>query len=398
VLVRSDLNISDLAFVFNKKGKFNFSSRRKAVYGRCFPFFDYMNEVRILGRKVNFENLTLSTDLIKPSHFSTSSELKSSPLAYLDKGTTNSQIHNQTSVRKSKSERLEVRSKTRDKLVEILADLGEDKKAESMARCGQKFDVLTCGQHIVAKTAYHRCNVRYCPCCASRRANRYQKKYLPFALDFVKFAPVKLTPCLLTFTQRKIKGEKVKDTRERVLKSFKKVIRHSFFKVYFDGGIFAVENTVSDEGNHCHIHAVVFRKKFIDVALLKKHWASVSDGAKNLNIKLIYSLETGLKECLKYISKPIPADTLQRSHVEELMELAGKRMLETFGSFRKFCQVHELLPDEIEEREKLEEGQCCPNCEDKGSLLFSLTMTERQLIDFYKRLESVRGSPPVMIH
>jgi hypothetical protein len=348
-------------------------------------------------REVDFENLTLSADLTKPSHFSTSSKLKSPPLAYLDKGITNSQIRNQTSVRKPKSERLEVRSETRNKLVEILADLGEDKKAESMALCGQKFDVLTCGQHIVAKTAYHRCNVRYCPCCASRRANKYQKKYLPFALDFVEFAPAKLTPCLLTFTQKKIKGEKLKNTRARVLKSFRKVIRHSFFRVYFDGGIFAIENTVSDEGNHCHIHAVVFRKKFIDVALLKEHWASVSDGAKNLNIKLIGDLENGLKECLKYISKPIPADKLKRSHVKELLELSGQRMIDTFGSFRKFCQTHELPPDETEKREKLQEGQCCPNCESKSNLLFSLTMTERQLIDFYKRLELVRGSPPVLI-
>lgn len=357
-----------------------------------------MSEVRIFSAEGNFESHILSTDLIKPLHLSTQSKLKPSPRAYLDLGTTNSQINNQVSARKPKSERLEVRSKTRNKLVEILAGLGEDKKAESMALCGQKFDVLTCGQHIVAKTAYHRCNVRYCPCCASRRAAKYQKKYLPFALDFVKFASHKLTPCLLTFTQKKIKGEKLKASRARILKSFRQVIRHSFFNVYFDGGIFAIENTVSDEGNHSHIHVVVFRKKFIDVALLKKHWASVSDGAKNLNIKLIDDLENGLRECLKYISKPIPADKLKRSHVKELLELSGQRMIDTFGSFRKFCQTHELPPDETEKREKLEEGQCCPHCESKSNLLFSLMMTERQLIDFYKRLELMRGSPLMVIH
>jgi hypothetical protein len=357
-----------------------------------------MNEVRILGREVNFEKTTLSTDLIKSPHFLTPSKSRPPSVAYLDLGITNSQIRSQTSVRKSKSERLEVRSKTRNKLVEILADLGEDRKAESMSLCGQKFDVLTCGQHIVAKMPYHRCNVRYCPCCASRRAGKYQRKYLPFALGFVKLAPAKLTPCLLTFTQKKIAGEKLKESRARILKSFRQIIRHSFFNVYFDGGIFAIENTVSDAGNHSHIHTVVFRKKFIDAALLKKHWASVSDGAKNLNIKLIDNLESGLKECLKYISKPIPADKLQRSHVKELLELSGKRMLDTFGSFRKFCQTHELPPDETEKREKLEEGQCCPNCESKSNLLFSLTMTERQLISFYKRMESVRGSPLAMIH
>jgi hypothetical protein len=370
-------------------------STDETVFLFCFLIKDM--SVIFNDSSVAADGFILSADLIH-SLSDTPTASKLSPLAYLDLGTTNSQIHNQTSVRKSKSERLEVRSKTRNRLVEILADLGEDRKAESMALCGQKFDVLTCGQHIVAKTAYHRCNVRYCPCCANRRAGKYQRKYLPFALDFVKLAPARLTPCLLTFTQRKITGEKLKESRARILKSFRQIIRHSFFNVYFDGGIFAIENTVSDDGNHSHIHTVVFRKKFIDAALLKKHWAGVSDGAKNLNIKLIDNLESGLKECLKYISKPIPADKLQRSHVKELLELSGKRMLDTFGSFRKFCQTHELPPDETERREKLEEGQCCPNCESKSSLLFSLTMTERQLINFYKGMELVRGSPSVMIH
>jgi hypothetical protein len=318
--------------------------------------------------------------------------------SYVHLGITSSQIHKQKPARKSKSEKLEVRSKTRNKLVEILTALGEDRKADSMAKCGERFEVLTCGEHIVAKMPYHRCNIRYCPMCAGRRASKYQNKYLPYALDFVKLSPDKLTPCLLTFTQKKITGEKLKDSRARILKSFHSIIRHAFFTEYFSGGIFAIENTVSDDGNHCHIHVIVFRKKFIDVALIKEHWSSVSEGAKNLNIKRVDSLENGLKECLKYIAKPIPADKLKRTHVKELLELAGQRMFDTFGSFRKFCGTHELPEKEKTEREKLVEGICCPNCNNDNNLLFALTMNEHQLINFYKRMELTRGSPPVLIH
>ena len=71
--------------------------------------------------------------------------------SYVHLGTTSSQIHTQKPARKSKSEKLEVRSKTRKKLVQILTELGEDRKAESMAVCGERFEVLTCGEHIVAK-------------------------------------------------------------------------------------------------------------------------------------------------------------------------------------------------------------------------------------------------------
>ncbi len=297
-----------------------------------------------------------------------------------------------------RSDALSVRYETKQKLVEILTGLGETKTSESMALCGQRFDVLTCGEHIVAKMPYHRCNVRYCSMCASRRASKYQKKYLPYALDFVKLSPVKLTPCLLTLTQVKIKGERLSDSVSRLMTAFRKFIRHSFFDEYFSGGIYAIENTVSDDGNHSHLHIVVFRKKFIEHTLLKEHWAMVSAGAENLNIKRIDSLESGLKECIKYISKPIPADALKREHVKEILELKGKRMIDTFGDFRKFCRTHELPEVERVERPKLEEGLCCPNCDDSDNTLFQLTMTMPDLIAFHRRIEQTRASPPTTVH
>lgn len=321
--------------------------------------------------------------------------------AYVHLGITNS--HPKVSKHKLKvklpvkrSDALNVRYQTRQKLVKILTELGETETAGTMALCGQKFAVLTCGQHIVAKTPYHRCNVRYCVMCASRRASKYQRKYLPYALDFVKLSPVKLTPCLLTLTQTKIKGERLCDSVKRLMTSFRKFIRHSFFNDYFSGGIYAIENTVSDNGNHSHLHIVVFRRKFVDEKLLKSQWAMVSAGAENLNIKRIDSLESGLRECIKYISKPIPADKLERHHVREILDLKGKPMLGTFGEFRKFCQTHELSEVEKQTRALLEEGLCCPNCNDSNNKLFQLTMTMPDLIAFHRRIEQTRASPPTI--
>jgi hypothetical protein len=316
--------------------------------------------------------------------------------SYVHLGKTSSHLHISKRKPKLKSEAFEIRYKSRRKLVEILSKLGEKEVAESMSLCGQRFDVLTCGQHIVAKMPYHRCNVRYCPMCASRRANKYKSKYLPYALAFVKLSPVPLTPCLLTLTQKKIKGEKLIDARNRLMTSFRKFIRHSFFNDYFAGGIYALENTVSDDGNHCHLHTVVFRKKFVNHTLLKEHWATVSAGAENLNIKRIDSLESGLKECIKYISKPIPADRLETNHVKEILQLKGQRMIDRFGDFRKFCLTHELPEVEARERPKLEEGLCCPNCNDNNNKLFQLTMTMPDLIAFHRRIEQTRASPPIV--
>lgn len=345
------------------------------------------------------ENLSVGTQ--KLSNFSPSWAASSSQVgqsSYIYKKAQHSHIYKKSSRKKSTSERLEIKYKTQDKLVRLLNDVGEDRTAQSMALCGQKFDVLTCGEHIVAETPNHRCNVRYCPLCSGRRANKYRRKYLPYALAFVKLSPVKLTPCLLTLTQKKIKSEKLKDSRERILKSFKKLIRHNFFADYFDGGIFTIENTISDDGNHCHIHCVVFRKRFIDHKLLKLQWAKVSAGAENLNIKLIDDLESGLGECIKYISKPLDVDKFERKHLSELLEIKGKRMIDTFGKFRSFSVAYELPEEEeIEKKEKLEEGNLCWKCNGNDNLLFHISMTANQKIKFYQQVEQVRGSPPLIL-
>ena len=52
--------------------------------------------------------------------------------SYVHKGVTNSQIHNLKPARKPKSERVKVRYETKDKLVKLLTELGEDEKAKSI--------------------------------------------------------------------------------------------------------------------------------------------------------------------------------------------------------------------------------------------------------------------------
>jgi hypothetical protein len=203
---------------------------------------------------------------------------------------------------------------------------------------------------------------------------------------------------LLTLTQKKIVGEKLVDSRERILKSLNNFIRHDFFDDYFSGGIYALENTVSDDGNHTHLHVVIFRKKFIDHKLLKEQWAIVSPGSKNLNIKRIDNLELGLREAIKYISKPIDAYKFEKKHLLELLEIKGKRMIGAFGEFRKFCSNNKLTEAASEpakeEREKLAEDQPCSHCNKR---LFQTMMTSKELIAFYRRVEqSERGSPAVL--
>jgi hypothetical protein len=203
-------------------------------------------------------------------------------------------------------------------------------------------------------------------------------------------------PCLLTLTQKKLFGESKKDARERILKSFKKVIRRKFFNEYFAGGIWACEVTESESGNHCHLHIFIFRRKFIDEKLLKSEWSKVSPGAKNLNIKLIDGLESGLREVIKYISKPIPADDLTLDSVKQVLQLKGLRMLDTFGEFRAFCrdyEIPEIDTPEIEAgKQEFVTGECCP-CDGCGKPLFERILTEDDLIAHHRARELVASVP-----
>jgi plasmid rolling circle replication initiator protein Rep len=318
----------------------------------------------------------------------TQSQWKPPGRAYLDSGTTNAHFPKKRKRRKI-SETLGIKRQSKLKIVKFLNELNQENYADSMAQCGEKWSAMMCGDHIASKIPYHRCNIRYCPMCGNRRAARFVKKYLLYVIAFIA-ANLTYKPCLLTLTQRKVKGESKKLARARILESFKKLQRRKFFSEYFAGGIWACEITESESGNHSHLHIFIFRRKFIDEKLLKSEWAKVSPGAKNLNIKLITGLEDGLRETIKYISKPIPADNLTRESVRQILELKSLQMINTFGEFRSFCRDYEL-PESESESEKPDNhgfvvGECCPHpgCEKP---LYELVMSHDDIVNYHRRRE-----------
>jgi hypothetical protein len=108
---------------------------------------------------------------------------------------------------------------------------------------------------------------------------------------------------------------------------------------------------------------------------------------------MLKDLETGLREAIKYVSKPIDVDRFEINHLSELLEVKGKRMIDTFGDFRKFCLKHDLPEVEKEERVKVEAGQCCFRCDATGvhNVLFQSSMTHRELIDLHRQNEKAKA-------
>lgn len=302
---------------------------------------------------------------------------------YLDNRGTNEQSRK---IKPSYSERLANKHRTKTKLAKLLKVLGEDDLVAKMELCSSKFIALTCGSHVIGRRPTHRCDFRLCPFCASRRSKKLINKYLPM---FVAFAGPQLVPVHLTLTQAHRVGESLKLSLKRLMDSFKKLSRRSFFLEFFAGGGVAVEVTLGTDGAwHSHLHLLAFRRRFCDVDQLRDEWRTVTGDSHVLRIVLVKDLERGLEEVLKYISKPLDIEKFEPKHIKQFLEIKGTRMFRAFGDFAKFCRNYEPSDNEMDGPipSTAVAGEDCPRC---GKELFETPlMTVNELIGFARRIEA----------
>ncbi len=315
---------------------------------------------------------------------------KSQFQTYLDNKTTFEQKKNKPQCLPA-SQRIEKKQKTKEKLIGLLKRVGEIELFKRVRVCGQQFSVISCGKHVISRRPNHSCNFRLCPFCAPKRSRKILAKYLPRSVAFLKFGKIRVEPVHLVLTQAKRKGEKVKDGRKRLMDSFKKLQKRIFWKSFFAGGLYAVETTVNESGNHVHLHILAFRRRFFDIALLRSEWQQITGDSVNLRLDRVKDIESGLREVVKYISKPQDIDNFGTKEIIEFLELKGQRMFGVFGEFAKFCRTYEK-PSDNDGNESEEnysgycEGDACPICENP---LFELVLTVKELISFTKRLEAI---------
>ena len=326
---------------------------------------------------------------VHPKNFSSYSTRqgteKPSRQTYLDNKRTSSQkdARNQ---QKSVSERLEARHKTKKKVADLLARIGENELSDRMKLCSESFAALTCGKHLIQRIPNYSCNSRYCPFCAVKRSRQVRKKYLPKMQEFMR-SGFRMTPVHLVLTQKHQAGETLIDSRKRLMASFKKLYRGSFFQSFFAGGLWAFETTIGTDGLwHAHLHILAFRRRFFDISILRTEWKRVSKGSENLRLDRITDLESGLAEVVKYISKPIDVQKFGPSHMRQFMRLKGARMCGAFGEFSRFCRVKQDEEPDAAEFTNYCQGDACPICEDP---LFELRLTTAELIDFSRQIKKV---------
>ena len=179
--------------------------------------------------------------------------------------------------------------------------------------------------------------------------------------------------------------------------NFRKLIRRGFWKEHLGaGGCYAVEFTIGSDGAwHCHLHLLLFRRKFFDVRQFRAVWRDITGDSVNFRIDRVESVFEGLREVVKYISKPIDVSKFQARHLRQVLDLKGVRLFDTFGAFRKFSAGFEVPEAESpSDNAKKLEGDCCDEC---GQHLFLMHFTIREQIDFERFISSQKawhGKPP----
>ncbi len=300
-------------------------------------------------------------------------------------------IKSQRGTKRTRSQRARERLQTKEHLVGLAVGLGEVELADKLDRCHSRISVLTCGRHIHRIIPNFTCEFRLCPDCGRRRSRKLQKKYLPMMRGFMLHH--KVTPVHLVLTQTH-RAETRKQSAKRIKDSFTKLQRRGFWREYFNGGTWSLEFTKDKNGlHHTHLHIIGFRRKFFDIELLRDEWLAVTGDSYVLHLKPIQDIATGLREVVKYVSKPLDIRRFGADDLKEFLGLKNMRMFGTFGEFRDFCKDFEPSDEgaavgELESLSRdLVEGCACPHpqCNEP---LFDVRMSKNELPQFYERIES----------
>jgi diadenosine tetraphosphate (Ap4A) HIT family hydrolase len=335
------------------------------------------------------KQVTLSTDFTKPQPLTVSSKAKAAANTYLDNRVTKTHRGN----KRTRSQTARARLQTKEHLATLAGEIHEPELADKLRRCHSRLSVLTCGRHIAQIIPNFTCEFRLCPDCSRRRSRKLQNKYLPMMRAFLRHHRV--TPVHLVLTQTH-KAETRKQSAKRINDAFKKLQRRAFWKEFFKGGTWSLEFTKDKNGlHHTHLHIVGFRRKFFDIELLRSEWLAVTGDSHVLNLKPIQDIAAGLREVVKYVSKPLDIRRFGSADLKEFIGLKNMRMFGTFGEFRDFCKGFDPSDndgDEVSESESssrdLTEGCACPKC---NAPLFDLRLSSDELLRFYEGIES---APP----
>lgn len=236
----------------------------------------------------------------------------------------------------------------RRQLLERLDKEGADDLADRLRQCGLVFNLWCrgCGHKHEAAT---KCNRKWCPSCAPKRANERARKMR------VAFGAMRW-PMHITLTMRNVPLEEApRGILRGLMKSFARLRRMKIWKQNVKGGVVSVEVTDKGNGLHPHLHSLIdcewlalntpkphkgddvetLRVKFKAAAQeLQEAWQRCLDQDVPPSIWIRRADRGAVDEVLKYALKSEDAINCTGEIAPVLRMLDAVRTVATFGSLR----------------------------------------------------------------
>lgn len=171
------------------------------------------------------------------------------------------------------------------------------------------------------------CQDRFCTPCSRRRSKEVAAEICELAKgERVRFA---------TFTLKK-SDMSLNATISRLLRCFRRLRDHEFWKKTVRAGVAVVEITRGKTGDHWHVHLhVLFIGGFIDHDELRAGWKKATGDSFIVDIRKVSDVERGVGYVAKYATKGWSNDVLADPDalIECVLSLRGRRLLIYFGDW-----------------------------------------------------------------
>ena len=192
------------------------------------------------------------------------------------------------------------------------------------------FYCLDCGN---SYPVYMRCGDRCCPECRSRDYYRIISSYKPFLAS-------KSALRLITLTLKGRTGFLPENRVRRIRRSFKILIKKSYYRNRIVGGIYSIEPKKKLVGWNIHIH-ILAEGSSVDVFKLSKDWHEITGDSYIVDIRRAWSGLGGLKYIIKYLTK---APETLGCNAEYNQAMRGIRLVSPFGTWYKKIVLLEKEP------------------------------------------------------
>ena len=154
-------------------------------------------------------------------------------------------------------------------LLERLDGEGEKELADRLRKCGEAF-YLYCRECSHRHEAAVKCNRKWCPSCAPKRANERAAK-MRLAFRLMKW------PLHVTFTVPNEERGVIRPTAlKELMAAFRRLRTRKLWKERVAGGVVSCEVTDTGNGLHPHLH-VLIDCRWLSITVPEIHWSDDED-------------------------------------------------------------------------------------------------------------------------